>query len=413
MVTELRPLWQPLRTEDMIETARRITGLDDFGDTPFEDGLNAFLLACAEEAELSLFGRLGTRWDVTRFLCNLLCLRHAEVHEPEILRQPIDRPLFITGLPRSGTTFLHQLLAADPANGVPRVWEVIHPYPIPGTQPSCDHRRKRVARQLRMFEILAPRFRRLHPITADSAQECSEINAHVFASLRFDTTYSVPSYRQWLDQAGHLDAYRFHKRFLQHLQHQSGGRRRWVLKCPDHVFALGAIRVVYPDARFIFVHREPLRALSSVVKMTEVLRRPFSRRIDRAALARREVDRWSTGAELIIQAADEEPFAEPICHLRYQDLVREPLGAVKRIYRHFGLSVDARALHYMGRMVQMNPQGGYGSNTYDLAAYQIDPDSIPERFAPYVARFGLAREGEGNRVENVPPKIAISSPASP
>jgi len=140
----------------------------------------------------------------------------------------IERPIFIAGLPRSGTTFLHQLLAADEGNMVPRVWQLIHPYPTLGNDAKNDRRRSRVARQLRLFQVLAPGFRQMHPIGADSPQECSEITAHVFASSRFDTTYSVPSYRQWLDRKGHFDAFRFHKRFLQHLQHQTARSGCWV-----------------------------------------------------------------------------------------------------------------------------------------------------------------------------------------
>ena len=111
----------------------------------------------------------------------------------------------------------------DAANIVPRVWQLIHPYPDRGDR-GADRRRRRVARQLKMFQLLAPQFRRLHPIEASSPQECSEITAHIFASLQFDTTYRIPGYRRWLDATGHLDAYRFHKRFLQHLQHQTGRR---------------------------------------------------------------------------------------------------------------------------------------------------------------------------------------------
>ena len=138
------------------------------------------------------------------------------------------------------------------------------------------------------FERLAPEFRGLHPLDATSPQECSEITAHVFRSLRFDTTYRIPTYRAGWTRAGHLPAYRFHRRFLQHLQHQArhSGGRRWVVKCPDHLFALDAIRSVYPDARLVFVHRDPVKVLLSVAKLTEVVRRPFTRRIDPAEIGR-------------------------------------------------------------------------------------------------------------------------------
>lgn len=391
----LRYLSPPLRAEDLIERTRRRTGFKEFGDTPFREGLQVLLRACADEAQLSLFGRFGTRWDIARFLANLLRLRHEERRIPAILDQPIERPIFITGLPRSGTTFLHQLLAADDVNLVPRIWQLVHPYPELGRRERPDRRQARVARQLRMFGVLAPEFRRMHPVGANSPQECSEITAHVFASLRFDTTYSVPSYRRWLDAAGHLDAYRFHRRFLQHLQYQAGGIRRWVLKCPDHVFALDAIRTVYPDARVVFVHRDPLRVLASAARLTEVLRRPFTRRIDRAALGRQELERWSAGATLMVGAAGQESFAEPIFHVRYPDLVSDPLSAVAALYRHFGLTLDPGAAARIGRLVEANPNGGYGDNRYHFDTYRIDPDAVRRSFASYMARFGVGRERDG------------------
>src|SRR5467141_1619952 len=121
---------EPLGADELIARAQRRTGLVDFGDTPFEESLRHFLRACREEGDLTLFGRLATRWDVVRFLSNLLRLRDEERQDPGILDQPIARPIFIAGLPRSGTTFLHTLLAQDPANLIPRVWQLIHPYPL-------------------------------------------------------------------------------------------------------------------------------------------------------------------------------------------------------------------------------------------------------------------------------------------
>jgi hypothetical protein len=398
MMAFLRP---PLSAEGLIAQARRRTGLVDFGDAAFRPGLQAFLRACAEEAELSLFGHFGTRWDVVRFLSNLLWLRRAESDTPAILDQPIERPIFITGLPRSGTTFLHKLLAEDRTNHVPRVWQLIHPYPVATNRRRPDRRRQRVDRQLRLFQKLVPEFRRLHPIDAASPQECTEITAHLFASLRFDMTYCIPSYRRWLDEAGHLDAYRFHRRFLQHLQYQAGGAGRWVLKCPDHVFALDVIRAVYPDARIVFVHRDPFRALISVARLTEVLRRPFTRHFNREGLGREQSERWLAASELMIAAADRQPFAEPIFHVHHRDLVDNPLGAVEALYRHFGLSLAAEAAARIARTVATNPNGGYATNHYRFADYGLDAAAERERYARYMARFGVMPETGGAAQDSV------------
>ena len=376
----------------MVARARRRARLVDFGDFPFERPLRLLLQSCSEEADLSLFGGAALRWDTIRFLSNLLRLREEEKRAPEILDEPIARPLIIAGLPRSGTTFLHVLLTEDRANLVPRVWQLIHPYPA-RTGGGRDRRPQRVARQLRMFQLLAPQFRRLHPIGANSPQECSEITAHLFASLRFDTTYRIPRYRQWLDDTGHLDAYRFHKRFLQHLQHQAGRAGHWVLKCPDHIFALPAIRAIYPDANLVFVHRDPVAVLASVARLTEVLRRPFTRRIDRAQIGREDSERWLAAAALMVAAADEDSFTPPILHIHYSDLVADPLATVAVLYRHFGRSLDDAAAARIGRRVAANPSGGYGRRRAQLEDYGLDPAREHERYASYMARFGIVPEG--------------------
>jgi hypothetical protein len=382
----------PLGAEELMARARRRTGLVDFGCTSFEEPLSNFLRACREEADLSLFGRWATRWDAVRFLSNLLRLRAEESQVPGILDQRIERPIFIAGLPRSGTTFLHSLLAQDRTNLVPLVWQLIHPYPLgaPGAGP--DLRPQRVARQLRMFGMIAPQFRRMHPIDARSPQECSEITAHVFASLRFDTTYRIPRYRRWLDETGHLEAYRFHKRFLQHLQHQTPGAGNWVLKCPDHIFALSALRAVYPDARVVFVHRDPLAVLPSVARLTEVLRRPFTRHLDKLEIGRQDSDRWLAATELMIAAADDQRFEVPILHIHHLNLVSDPLGTVVALYRHFGRELDPGTAADIGRLVEAKPNGGYGVRRSRLEEYGLDPALERARYARYMQRFGVRPE---------------------
>jgi hypothetical protein len=404
----LAPLRQPVRADELIAVAQHRTGLTDFGETPFRAPLQNFLRACFEEADLSLFGRIATRWDVVRFLSNLLRFVDEEKRASEILAQPITKPIFVSGLPRSGTTFLHSLLAEDPANLVPRVWQLIHPYP-PGTPTlSPDRRVRRVARQLRLFGLLAPDFRRMHPIDADSPQECSEITAHVFASLRFDTTYRIPSYRRWLDESGHLDAYRFHKRFLQHLQHQTAGGR-WVLKCPDHVFALAAIRTVYPDARLVFVHRDPLAVLLSVARLTETLRQPFTRSIDRTEIGCQDSDRWLAATELMIAAAREQGFAEPIFHVHYLDLVADPVGTMAALYEHFGETLRPEAADRISRLVEAKPNGGYGAHRSRLEDYGLDAALERERYARYMAHFGIQPEARRRSARSAKPSPLLAS----
>jgi hypothetical protein len=394
---------RPLRSESLLDKVRRDTGLSDLGEVDIPASLERLLTACSREAALSLVGRAALRWDVVRFVSNLLRLCAEETAHPDILAQPVAAPIFITGLPRSGTTFLHRLMMEDPQNRAPRVFQTIHPY-SDGAKP--DGRERRVNRKLRAFERLAPEFRSLHPLDAASPQECCEITAHVFRSLRFDTTFHIPSYRRWLDEEGQLPAYRFHRRFLQHLQHQEGVAR-WVLKCPDHLFALRELRAVYPDARVVFVHRDPVKVLLSVTQLTEVLRRPFTRRVDRRRLGREESARWYDGTLRMIQADAETQFAEAICHVHYLDLISDPVSTVEGVYGHFGLTRAADAAERMARLVAERPNGGYGQHLYRFEDHGLDAGTERDRFRGYMIHFGV--EPEATRMRPAP-ATSLSDP---
>ena len=377
----------PLRADVLIELACRQEKLDDFGDWSFIEPLTVLVQAYENEAQLSTYGRIGVRWDMVRFLVNLLRLRAEEQQHPAILAEEITQPIFITGLPRSGTTFLHNLLAEDPANLVPRAWQTIFPYPRRG---AADRRAELVARQFAFFVRLAPELPSLHPLDAQGAQECIEITGHVIRSLRFDTTHYVPSYASWLDQNGHLEAYRFHKRFLRHLQHQKARRGLWVLKSPDHIFALEALREVYPDARFIFVHREPLEVLSSTARLTEILRAPFTRTVNRGQIGEQVSTRWEWGAARLIEEVERDAGQSRIFNVRYRDLIAEPLAWTAEIYRHFAIPFSDDAKARMLALVTKHPDGRYGRNHYRLEDYGLDPQTERRRFDAYRDYFRLS-----------------------
>jgi hypothetical protein len=244
-----------------------------------------------------------------------------------------------------------------------------------------------VDRQLRMFQHLAPEMASLHPMSASSPQECTEITAQVFQSIRYEATHRVPSYQAWLDAHGHLEAYRFHRRFLQHLQHQHSGDV-WVLKCPDHLHALDAMDVVYPDARMIFVHRDPLRVIASAAKLTEVLRRPFTRHIEKAEIGRQVVARVVESADAMVARA-RVSHADRIFHLHHAAFATDPVGTIESLYSHFErpLLPDIRE-----RMRTHLATAGSSDNRYNFEEFGIDTAELCTKFEPYMERFGVARE---------------------
>lgn len=371
-----------LDADALMSQALRRTGRAEFRDRSFVPALRLLLECYEREADLNVFGRHAARWDALRCLSNLSRFEAEEERQPDVLLERIERPIFITGLPRSGTSLLHSLLALDSSLRVPRCWQTIFPYPGKG----ADRRRAQVDRQLRLFQHLATEMAALHPLTADAPQECTEITAQVFQSLRYEMSHRIPSYQTWIDAVGHLPAYRFHKRFLQHLQHQEGGGR-WVLKCPDHIHALNAIGTVYPDCGIVFVHRDPLRVIASAVKLTEVVRRPFTRRVDKREIGQQVLGRVTEGAQTMIETS--KAHTRRIFQVHYTDFAWNPLGTIEALYQHFALRLteDARE-----RMRAHLAAASARSHHYSMEEFGLDPAQLRDRFHAYVEHFGIRRE---------------------
>jgi hypothetical protein len=310
----------------------------------------------------------------------------AEEADPAIRARPVPAPLFITGMPRSGSTFLHMLLARDAGNLVPRCWQLIYPFSKGRLPAGPALRRLQVAAQLRVFQALSPGLREMHPLAADMPQECTDITAQIFQSLRFEFVHHVPAYREWLAAHGHGAAMRFHRRFLQHLEAQSGPGR-WVLKSPDHVFALDAIVDAYPDARFVFLHRDPVNVVGSCARLVEALRRPFSLRVDRREIGRDVAARLLQSADHMMRATV-RLGPERILHLHYQALVSDPMAAVREIYRHCGRSLERPA--EMAMRQWLGRQADRRRPRHPLADYGVHSDGIYADFMHYMEQFGVA-----------------------
>jgi hypothetical protein len=376
-----------LRADELLESALRRRKRRDFADRSFIRPFERLLEACNEEADLSVFGVRALRVDVLRCLRNLLYFDEIEADCPAVLARPIHAPVFITGMPRSGTTFLHRLILQDPSTIAPRLFQLVYPDASHASWGATALRKRWVSLQLALFRLIAPELNTLHPVAVDSPEECTDITAHVFQSLRFDAMYRVPSYNSWLERSGFLDAYRFHRRFLQHLDAQHP-TRRWILKSPDHLFALDDIRKVYPDARLVLVHRDPVRVLASVAKLTEVLRRPFARSVDRIEIGREVSASWLDGARRMRELSQ----GDTALHLNYRQIVARPIDAVRAVYRHCDLVLSAEAEARMRRWLRTAGNVRRPWRNYKLAEFGLDAHLLRERFASYTDTFGIEIE---------------------
>jgi hypothetical protein len=374
----------------LIADARRRTGLSDFGDAAFREPLERVVRSLDGEARLNLVGRIAARQDLLRLLSNRLRMIDDAKRNPEIARGEIRRPIFVTGLPRTGTTLLHGLLAQDRASRAPLTWEMMYPSPPPRRGRTRADRRAALAdRQIRWFHRLSPEFRKIHPTGADLPEECLVIASHAFVSFQFQTMYDVPTYETWLESQDLRASYGWHRRFLQHLQWR-WPTERWVLKAPAHLFGLQALLAEYPDACVVLTHRAPLEVVGSLASLTTVLRGTFSDEVDPVAVAEEMSERWSRALFGALVLRDAGTISSTrVADVLYPDLMRDPIGVVRTIYERFELELTPETEKRMRRFLERNPKDKSGRHSYSLEEFGLDRERETARYAAYAARFGI------------------------
>jgi sulfotransferase family protein len=370
---------------DLIETAKRRSGLDDFGKGDFFEALSRLLESCQDEARLNLVGKIALKTDVLETLCTRLQMERDQQLYPDIMRQEIRQPLFIVGLPRSGTSVLHRLLGADPEHRSPLMWEVRSPSP-----PTRDDEKRRIQRATQscnFFNWLVPTFRYVHTVGAEVPQECVSLMTPTFLSDQFDAMYYVPSYRTWFSQQDLQPVYEYHHRFLQHLQYRRAARR-WILKAPTHMFAMPALLSVYPDALFVQTHRMPIDSMASVSSLVTILRSAFSDAVDPFIVCREAIDYWSETMAKFLRERD-RLADDRICDIQYEEIRREPIRTVRRVYEFFGWSLSREAEQRMRALTASQAKRQSANHRYDLSQFGASADDVLSAFAAYCKRFGL------------------------
>jgi Sulfotransferase family len=376
----------------LLDAARRRTGLGDFDGDEFREPLRLLLEGLETEARLTPLGRLVARGDLLGLLENRLRLAEDRKRHPGIVEQHIDRPFFIIGLPRTGTTLLHHLISQDPASRAARTWEVMAPSPPPADDDDTDPRIADAARKLRWLDRLAPDFKAIHPVGAKLAIECIAILSHSFLSSRFHTTYRIPTYQAWLKTQDMRPAYAYHRRFLQQLQWRTRASR-WVLKAPAHFYALDALLAVYPDALIVQTHRDPRTVLGSVASLTLALQSAFAEPLDLAEIGQEVVQSWTEGLARAMRVRHDGSIpASRFFDVRYSELLHDPIGTVRQIYAHFDLPLTAEAEQRMRRHLASNPQHKHGRHTYDLHTFGLDGTSVDTHFRSYREFFAVDPE---------------------
>lgn len=387
-----RQLWS-LENGAICDEARRRTGLEDFGDPPIDPALTPLVNSLELEANLHPLGRFLMRVHLRDLLETRLRLTQAWSERSKVLEiSVIKQPIFITGVPRSGSTFLQELLAEDPENRAPRVWEVMFPIPTGSNPPKrMDPRVRKAEACLWWFRRLALGADSVYPMRAWTPYECVAIHSYTLLSEEFVSICRVPTYEAFLHAADLGPTYRWQRRFLQHLQ-LGCSNKRWVLKSPDHVYGLDKLLTVFPDAAVIQTHRNPVDALRSQIQLTRVLEGMFGRPAKSDQLAMREARKVGQILDHIIRFRDARPeVAGRFIDVKYRELVSDPLAVVRRIYERLDIRLTEAVAERMRRLASARSR--YQKRR---RASLTSPDlgflgtTDTHRFQNYCSRFGFS-----------------------
>ncbi len=388
-----RERW-PFEPEALLRKACDKTGLSDFGDAGFREALQVLCESAEDELDLNAIGRRNLHGQILDHLMQRLRFEDLWKRHPEILQLNIDRPLFIVGLPRSGTTFLQHLLARDPAMRVVPFWEQLSPLPEhdaarrpPDDAPLIEQARKNVE-GLRQN---APGLLQMHQLAAEDPDEEIYLLAPGFSSMIYEWVYILPRYAEWYARQDHTGGYRYFKRVLQTLQWLRGGER-WLLKAPQHMEQLKPLLAVFPDATIIETLRDPATAAVSTANLTTYGQR----------LRTDHPDPLATGAaivgliqRLVLALLRDRPDGDArFVQVHFQALMSDPLGAARRIYAAAGLELGAEVVARMHGYVEENRGGKHVKSEYSAADFGIDVPALRRSLQQYYQRFGVPEDAK-------------------
>lgn len=381
-----------LSLDSVMRSAIKNAGFDDFGSTTFHEPLERLLAALSDSGDLTPFGRFYVKAMVTELLANRLKLVDLWGRQPDILNATIRKPVIILGLPRTGTSFLFNLLSQDPAHRVLSNWETtVAQVPPEGSYSYENDPRRKKGRFLMKFQnYLVPQMQEMHQFHLDGPEECTPLLMQEFTTQALAGMFNVPSYSRWLDSASHSATCQHHKRILQTLQWKYPGER-WLVKSPDHIAAIETLLERYPDACVIHMHRDPVKSVASWASLNAAFRGIYMRSINADELGQQVLNRLSTDVTSYLSQR-QRCVPDRFLDLQYRDLISDPLGVVQRIYERFDLVLSADAAKRLQAFLAKDRQKKRAHH-YSPGDFGLGPRLIQKRFQEYSSTFNIAGEG--------------------
>jgi hypothetical protein len=380
----------PLLPEALMEAAMAQTGLEDFGDGWFREPLDVLCTSLRTEADLSPSGVVGLAVQIIQGLVARLRLADLLERHPEIRDVPLERPIIIAGLPRTGTTHLHNLMSADTALRSLPYWESLEPVPPPGEDPADPAPRiARTKASLDTLELFLPHFKRMHDMWPEHVSEEIQLLTATCATILYETEAVIPSYRDWLRGTDQTPAYEYLRTMLQALTWLRPAGDRWLLKSPGHLEQLRVLNKVFPDAFVVVTHRDPVAVTRSICTMFTYLARMTQDNPDPSRIGRY----WAYRFELLLDSCVAERDLLPdAMDVQFDEFMADDLAMVERIYARAGQPYTAEAASAMEAFMADHPRGKYGGVIYDLADFGLDRAERARALSGYTTRFGVQSE---------------------
>jgi len=377
-----------MTVDEILSAAQAQSGLTDIGDPAILEGLGILLDAYEKEAGFTEAGMQRATGVLVSTLVNRMRVEDWLKKHPALLEQPIGKPLFVFGLPRTGTTLTINLLHADPARRSLLRWEAFDSVPPPTPEElHAGPRFEKAQAAVDMALKYVPHISAIHHEDADSPTECQFAMTPSFCAQVYEAQACIPSYRDWfLHRASYLPAFRYEKRLLQLLQAHAPGR--WTLKNPWHPLYLNDLTTVFPDAQLAMTHRDPVDVVGSACSLIKAVRRMYSDRVDLELIGRQMVETFA----LMIQRQNDyrdRHGEHAIFDIQYEDQLRDPIGQMKKLYAHFDEPFTEAAEAAMRAYLSGNPKGKHGKHEYALEEYGLTKEGVRRRFKDYVERFDI------------------------
>lgn len=377
--------------DSLMAEACQATGLNDWGDESILTPLGILTESYRDQGGLDSQGLFMLYQLLIKHLSNRLLILDELKQNPEITSKPIHRPLFIVSMPRTGTTLLTRLLAQDPANRPLLHWEAMRPTPPPTPQTrETDPRIEEAEKNMEGMYQISPDLRKKYPTGARESEECVGLLMNSFVCHCFHMFAKTDTYTEWLGMQNMVPTYNFYQKQLQLLQFRLP-TERWLLKSPWHMYALDALLSAFPDACVIQPHRDPNKLIPSICSLMASFRIIFKKDVDMADVGMEFFKDWADMLDRCIKARDASDPAR-FFDVQYQDILKDPVGTVQKIYEYFGYSFTDQFKKGMLEWLAKNPQHKYGVHKYSLEEYGLNKEEMNQRFAAYRDRFSIPSE---------------------